>query len=67
MRIPKRLNFLHMGLCNWSTNFNSRGCELPAGHIGPHRVPAAAGMPPSLATREEQEAWVHDHRPPWAR
>ena len=67
MRIPKRLNVFHVGWCNWGTNFNDRGCDLPRGHAGPHRVPAATGLPPTLTTRQAQEDWVRDHRPPWAR
>ena len=67
MRIPKRLNVFHVGWCNWGTNFNSRGCDLPRGHAGPHHVPAATGLPPELTTREAQESWVRNHRPPWAR
>ncbi len=60
MRIPKRLNVLHIGLCTWSTNFNRDACDLPSGHLGPHHVPGATGLPPTLKTREEQEAWVRD-------
>ncbi len=60
MRVPKRLNILHIGLCNWSTNFNICGCDLPRGHHGPHHVSAATGLPPTLTTREQQEAWVRD-------
>lgn len=63
MRIPKRLNILHIGWCNWSTNFNLGGCDLPRGHRGPHHVPSATGLPPALTTREAQEEWVRDHRP----
>jgi len=65
--VLQKLNFMHIGRCNWSTNFNFRGCDLPKGHPGPHRVIAATGLPPELKTREEQEAWVREHRPPWAR
>lgn len=67
MPVPKKLNVLHLGLCNWGTNFNLGGCDLPSGHAGPHHVAAATGLPPSLTTRKEQEEWVRDHRPPWAR
>jgi hypothetical protein len=62
-----KLNFLNIGRCNWGTNFTFRGCDLPKDHPGPHHVFAAAGLPPELQTREEQEARVRDHRPPWAR
>lgn len=58
-----RLNILNIGRCNWSTNFNLYGCTLRRGHKGPHQVDAATGLPPDLMTREEQEAWVRDHRP----
>jgi hypothetical protein len=63
----EKVNFLHIGRCNWGTNFTIRGCDLPKSHAGPHRVQGASGLPPELRTREEQEAWVHEHRPPWAR
>ncbi len=66
MRIPRWLNFFHIGLCNWGTNFNLGPCDLPRGHAGLHHVRAATGLPPTLTTRKEQEDWVRDHRPPWA-
>jgi hypothetical protein len=62
-----KLNFLNIGRCNWGTNFPFRGCDLPKDHVGPHHVFGAAGLPPELQTRGEQEAWVREHRPPWAR
>ncbi len=65
-RLLAGVNFLNLRRCNWSTNFNVRGCDLPKGHAGPHHVYGATGLPPELSTREAQEAWVREHRPPWA-
>lgn len=40
--------------CGWASDFAIVGCDKPKGHSGPHRVGAAAGIPPGLS-REEQE------------
>lgn len=48
----KRLNILTH--CGWGSDFAIVGCDKPKGHTDPHRVGAAAGLPPGL-TRAEQE------------